>query len=78
MLDTYVIYVDLPPTVKGMIVKTFDENGGDDCYTVVINSRLNYEQQLEAYRHELRHIQARDFEQADLTADEIEMVRHYK
>ena len=77
MLDTYVIFADLPPRVKGMIVKTFDENGGDDCYTVVINSCLNREQQLEAYKHELRHIKARDFEQTDLTVDEIETVRHF-
>lgn len=73
MLNTYVIYADLPPTVKGMLVRTFDE---EECYTVVINSRLNAEQRLAAYKHELEHYRARDFEAANASVDGIEYARH--
>lgn len=68
-----VIYADLPPRIKGMLVKTFDE---EECYTVVINSRLNIEQQREAYEHELKHMRAKDFDDTDKSVDEIEYVRH--
>ncbi len=73
MDDVNVIYCDLPPTVKGMLVKTFDE---DECYTVVLNSRLTYEQQRETYEHEVKHMRARDFDQIDRSVDELEYVRH--
>lgn len=72
--EVKVIFCDLPPSVKGMLVKTFDE---DECYTVVINSRLNAEQQREAYEHELRHLKAKDFDEIDKSADQIERLRHY-
>ena len=73
MNEVNVIYCDLPPRVKGMLVKTFD---GDECYTVVINSRLNAEQQQAAYEHEVKHLKARDFDEVDKSVDEIEYVRH--
>lgn len=73
MNEVNVIYCDLPPRVKGMLVKTFD---GDECYTVVINSRLNAEQQRAAYEHEVKHLKARDFDEVDKSVDEIEYVRH--
>ena len=58
-----------------MLVKTYDE---EDYYTVVINSNLNIEQQREAYEHEMRHMKAKDFDEVDKSADEIEYIRHYK
>lgn len=67
-----VILCDLPERVKGMVVRTFD---GDECYTIVLNSKLNREQQLEAYRHELEHIECDDFA-SNWPVDEIEWVRH--
>ena len=73
MNETRVIFCDLPPTVKGMLVRTFD---GDECYTVVINSRLNLEQQRATYEHELKHMRVRDFDEVDKSADEIELIRH--
>lgn len=73
MNEVRVIYADLPPRIKGMLVKTFDE---EECYTVVLNSRLNYEQQRAAYEHELKHMKARDFDEVDRSVDEIEYVRH--
>ena len=72
MDEVRVIYADLPPRIKGMLVKTFDE---EECYTIVLNSKLNREQQLEAYRHELEHIECDDFA-CDWSVDEIEWVRH--
>lgn len=71
-MEIQVIYVDLPPRVKGMTVKTFDYEGGDDYYTIVLNARLNAEQQREAYEHEVRHIRARDFDKVNTSVDEIE------
>lgn len=73
MNEVRVIYADLPPRIKGMLVKTFDE---EECYTVVLNSRLNIEQQREAYEHEVKHMRARDFDDTDKSVDEIEYVRH--
>lgn len=73
MNEVRVIYADLPPRIKGMLVRTFDE---EECYTVVINSRLNIEQQREAYEHELKHMRAKDFDEIDKSVDEIEYVRH--
>ena len=75
MEDIHVIFADLPGTVKGMVVKTFDESGGDDFYTIVINASLCREVQIATYWHEVKHIRARDFD-SDLTADEIEAKRH--
>lgn len=73
MLNKYVMYADLPGTVKGMLVRTFDE---EECYTIVINSRLNAEQRLEAYRHELQHLKEKDFDSPDISVNEIEYARH--
>ena len=73
MLNKYVMYADLPGTVKGMLVRTFDE---EECYTIVINSKLNAEQRLEAYRHELQHLMENDFDSTDMSVDEIEHARH--
>lgn len=75
MQDFHVIYVDLPPTVKGMIVKIFDYDYGEDCYTIVINSRLNLEQQQETFLHELKHLQEGDFE-AVCSVNLLEFERH--
>lgn len=73
MNEVNVIYCDLPPRVKGMLVKTFDE---EERYTVVINSRLNVEQQRAAYEHEVKHLKAKDFDETSKSVDEIEYVRH--
>lgn len=59
MEDIKVIYVDLPCTVKGMVVRMFDD--GEDCDTIVLNSRLNWEQNIETYKHELWHVKQDDF-----------------
>lgn len=77
MLNTNVIYMDLPLNIKGYIIKMFDENGGEDFATVVINPRYNLEQQREAYRHEVAHYEENDFELVKVTSiGDIERVRH--
>ena len=47
--------VDLPGAVKALVV--FDEEGFPNIY---VNSRLSREEQAEAVRHELVHIQRDD------------------
>ncbi len=60
MKDIHTIYMQMPPSVKGFIVKMFDD--GEDYYTIVINPCYNMEQQRETYEHELKHIEARDLD----------------
>ena len=56
------IYADLPCTCKGMVVRMFDD--GETYDTIVLNSRLNWEQNVETYKHELWHIEHDDFNSA--------------
>lgn len=72
MENIRVIFQNMPPSIKGMVVKTFDE---EEWYTVVINSNLSREQQMLTYEHEIRHVKARDLV-GGLCVDEIESVRH--
>lgn len=68
-----VIYMNMPESVKGYIVKMFDD--GEDYYTVVLNPKYNWEQQQATYRHELKHIDARDLERFG-DVNELELIRH--
>jgi hypothetical protein len=61
--------MDLPCRVKA--TSTINEDGS---YTIVINSKLNIEQQLEGYLHELHHIDNNDFYSEDVS--EIEICNH--
>lgn len=69
----HTIYMNMPPSVKGMLVKMFDD--GEDYYTVVINPMYNAEQQLSTYEHELMHIKCRDLDEIG-DADALELLRH--
>ena len=51
-LDVNVVLADLPGTISAYTVAN-----PDFSYTVVLNSRLNYERQQKAYRHEINHIE---------------------
>lgn len=73
MKDIPVIYMDMPPSTKGFVVKMFDE--GEDYYTIVINPCYNREQQLETYKHELKHIVCEDLE-GYCDPDVVERLRH--
>lgn len=46
----------------------------DGSYTVLLNSRLSRERQLEAFSHAMKHIERNDFEKTD--ADNIELIAH--
>ena len=60
--------MDLPPRIKGFVVR---RNGED---VIVLNSRLNREQNMKTYLHEKKHIENGDFEK--LNVDEIERDAH--
>ena len=46
----------------------------DGSYTIFINSRLNYEKQMKAYLHALKHITGDDFQKDDVQS--IEYLAH--
>lgn len=48
--------IDLPSRVNAVTV--VDENGD---FNVYVNSKLSYEEQQKAYRHECRHIRKNHF-----------------
>lgn len=47
----------------------------DGSYSIFINARISYENRLQAYQHELRHILNHDFE-TNATVNEIELSTH--
>lgn len=61
---------DMPERIKGYCRE--DENGD---YTVILNSRLSYEENLITYMHELKHELNGDFESLN-GIDEIEANSH--
>ncbi len=67
--DIYVYLMDLPTSVRGRLV--CNEDGS---FTIILNSRISYDAQLEAYHHELRHIQGNDFQKEDV--QQIEASAH--
>ena len=70
--DVNTMLVDLPGTIKAFVAKDTD-----DFYTIYLNSRLSHEQNVVSFIHEMEHIEKDDF-YSDLTADQIERVRHGK
>jgi len=68
--DINVVFMDNPHGIKGSVNKN-----RDGSYTIIINAALNREQQLEVFKHELRHIEDMDFYK-DCSADEIESQAH--
>lgn len=46
----------------------------DGSYTIFINSRLNYEQQMKAYLHAMKHITGDDFQKNNVQS--IEYLAH--
>lgn len=67
--DVYVFLVNFPCPGEEMIIPNEDAS-----YTVLINSKLSRERQLEVYQHALKHIQENDFEKDDV--QEIEADAH--
>lgn len=51
-----VVLKDLPVTIRG-----FASDDGFGYYTIIINSRLSNQMQIDTYEHELSHIANGDF-----------------
>ena len=62
-IDYQVICLDLP--TREVVVKN-----EDDSYTIFINAKLNYEQQMNAYLHAMKHISQDDFQKDDVQSIE--------
>lgn len=56
--DYRVVIRKCPPKVKAFVVK----NRAEDYCTIVIDSDLDERGRIEAYMHELRHMERNDFE----------------
>ena len=68
--DVNTIMADMPCSIAAYTIAN-----ADTSYTVVLNSRLNYERQLLAYHHELSHIENGDYDKR-CSADLIEFYAH--
>lgn len=62
-------YMDMPNKIRAFTAKK------DDYYTICLNSKLSYEQNIKSLKHELRHIENGDFDES-INVDEIEMRTH--
>ena len=71
MDSTTVIYLNLPTKIKGFVVHNFEENYN----TIVLNCRHSYYQNVETYKHELKHIKANDF-YSKFNSTQLETLRH--
>lgn len=54
--DFFVRLVDLPPTVNGIC-----SPNDDGTYNIYLNSRKDFDHQLDGYDHECDHIEDDDF-----------------
>lgn len=59
-------YLQLPPRIKALITKN-----DDFSYTIILNSRLNFEQNINSFQHEMKHIFNNDFEKLDVDTIEL-------
>jgi len=63
---------DFPHNIRGFVVRKCED---DIYYTVMLNSRLSFEQQQRTYLHELEHIMCDDFN-SGMDVNLIERIRH--
>lgn len=68
--DVNTVLADMPCSIAAYTIANADMS-----YTVVLNSRLNYERQLLAYHHELKHIENGDYDKR-CSVDLIEFYAH--
>lgn len=57
MEQIFTRYADMPGTIRA-----YTATCTDGSYTIVLNSRLCFEQQKKAFMHEVSHIHNRDYE----------------
>lgn len=62
--------IDLPCSVRSYVVANDDMS-----YTIILNSRLSYQQNALSYAHECRHIANGDYEKK-CSVDLIEITAH--
>lgn len=70
MDNIFVTLADLPGSIRSFVVRNRDMT-----YTIVLNSKLNHDQHLICYNHEIDHIRNGDYEKK-YTADLIEIAAH--
>lgn len=68
-LNVNVIIVDMPCSIRG-----FTRKNAENC-TIFLNSRLNREQNLKTYKHELDHILKNHLDM-EINVQEIELIAH--
>ena len=61
--------MDLPPRIRGFVV----ERDGEQI--IVLNARLNREQNMKTFLHEKKHIENNDFEKDDVNQIEADAHR---
>lgn len=71
MIEVYIL--DMPSKIKSLVTK--DEDGD---FFIIINAKLNNEQQKEGYAHELLHIVRDDLCNLESSINEIESIVHGK
>lgn len=69
-LDVNVVLADMPGTISAYTVPN-----PDFSYTIVLNSRLTRERQMQAYAHEMIHINNGDYDKK-CPVDLIECYAH--
>ena len=67
-LDINTILADMPGTIAAYTI-----SNPDMSYTIVLNAKLNHERQLEAYHHEICHIQNGDYDKKT----SIDLIEYY-
>lgn len=70
MMDVNVILADMPGSISG-----YTKCNSDMSYTIVLNARLNFERQLLAYHHEMKHVENGDYNKK-CSSDLIEYYAH--
>ncbi len=68
-MDIYTQLINMDVLVGEQVIKN-----QDDSYTILLNSRLSHERQLECYLHAINHIRNNDFEKNN--SDVIELDAH--
>lgn len=68
--EIYTYYTDMPTSIRSFVI-----SHGNSSYTIMLNARIGYDQQLSAYNHELHHILNGDYNKSD-SVDLIESTAH--
>lgn len=67
--DVNVVLLNFPKRGNEMVVEN-----EDGSYTIIINAKLSYQGQLNAYRHAMQHIESGDFQKTNVQS--IEAAAH--